>query len=90
MQATPPPLSDRMDEWLRALRPGGEPCWDWVERRWLDALLEFDGGTEAHVVDALGGAVRKRDAEALRRELRRAIAFLRTRQVDELLTISWR
>lgn len=78
----------RLEELLLALNRG--PAWDEVNRLWIDSLLEFDGMPEEHVLDRLGGPLSRRDREALKRDIERALRFFMRRVNDPSVTVVWR
>ncbi len=65
-----------------------DPKWDEVDRMWIDALLEFDGMPEEHVLERLGGAVQRRDREALQHDIERTVQFFTLRMRDPSISVS--
>ena len=81
--------AQRLNHLLSLLNEAAKPEWDEVDRLWLDALLEFDGMPEEHVLDRLGAAVRRRDRDALTADIQRTLRFLNVRTGDPTVTVVW-
>lgn len=82
-----PPAAERLNQLLSALEQG--PKWEEMNRLWIDLLLEFDGMPEEHVLDRLGGPLRRRDREALKNDIERSLQFLTLRMNDPSVTVVW-
>ena len=84
-----PHAAQRLHDILTVLNQVQGPKWDEANRLWIDTLLEFDGMPEEHVVDRLGGPLRRRDRDALTHDIERALQFLNLRMGDPSITVIW-